>query len=106
MMYSSRTESAGFANRYSAKNTVKPVNFICVAPGAHQVSLVGDFNHWHPNSHPMQRQPDGAWMLQVPLCHGPHHYLFCVDGKLVLDPRAQGTVRNGRNERVSLITVS
>ena len=54
----------------------------------------------------MKRQPDGAWMVQVDLSHGHHHYLFWVDGEGRLDPRAQGIVRNERNERVSLIAIS
>lgn len=94
------------ADRYSAKKMFKPVNFVCVAPAAQQVNLAGDFNHWNPEASPMQRQPDGAWLLQVPLHHGHHQYLFIVDGKPVLDPRAQGVARNRRGERVSLIAVS
>ena len=30
-------------SRYSAKKMAKPVNFICVAPEAKSVTLVGDF---------------------------------------------------------------
>jgi 1,4-alpha-glucan branching enzyme len=84
----------------------KPINFICVAPGAGAVAVVGDFNSWNPNANPMQRQPDGAWLTAIPLNHGHHRYLFLVDGKPVLDPRAQGIARNEQNERVSLIAVS
>ena len=105
-MYSSRSAFPGLPKRYSANKTVKPVNFICLAPGARHVSLVGDFNDWHPNANPMKRQPDGAWMIQVMLGHGPHHYLFCVDGNLLLDPRAQGAVRSKEHGKISLITVS
>ena len=54
----------------------------------------------------MNRQPDGAWTLQVEMCHGHHHYHFLVDGETRLDPRAQGIGRNSKNERVSLIAVS
>lgn len=101
-----RSQHGGMPARYSAKNNTKPVNFVCVAPDAHQVTLMGDFNDWDPAAHPMKRQPDGAWTIQLPLSHGPHHYLFCIDGKGMLDPRAQGTVRNEKNEKVSLITLS
>ncbi len=93
-------------NRYSAKRMSKPVNFVCVAPAAKQVSLMGDFNGWNPEAHPMQRQPDGAWLLQVPLHHGHHQYRFLVDAKPVLDPRASGVVRDRNGERASLIAVS
>jgi 1,4-alpha-glucan branching enzyme len=91
---------------YSAKRTVKPVNFLCYAPEAKHVALIGDFNDWHPNSSPMKRQPDGGWHVQVGLSHGPHQYLFLIDGHPTLDPRAQGAVRNRKNEKVSLITIS
>lgn len=94
------------AQRYSAKKMRKPVNFVCSAPEATSVSLVGDFNEWDPRAHPMDRQPDGAWLLQVPLHHGHHQYRFFVDGKPELDPRASGVTRNRAGERVSLIAVS
>ena len=105
-MYLSNSQALGGPNRYSAKKTAKPINFLCVAPQAKHVSLIGDFNDWHPNVHPMKRLPDGGWHIQVPLCHGHHQYLFLVDGVPTLDNRAQGTVRNARNERVSLIAIS
>jgi 1,4-alpha-glucan branching enzyme len=93
-------------DRYSAKKMAKPVNFICFAPDAKQVFLMGDFNDWDPQSHPMKRQPDGGWLVQVPLTHGHHHYRYLVDGKMVLDPRAQGVARDHKGEKVSLIAVS
>ncbi len=92
--------------RYSAKKMAKPITFVCVAPGAKQVHLVGDFNHWDPAAHPMSRQLDGAWLIQVPLTHGHHHYRFLVDSQPLLDPRAQGIARDHKGERVSLIAVS
>lgn len=98
--------SPGSANRYSAKKMAKPVNFVCVAPDAKHVSVVGDFNQWQAHATPMKRQVDGAWTIQLALNHGHHHYLFIVDGKPVLDPRAQGIARNEKNERVSLVAVS
>ena len=105
-MHLQDTYSVGPADRYSAKRMAKPINFRCVAPGARQVSLIGDFNDWQPDAHPMKRQPDGAWTVQVPLHHGHHHYLFLVDGKRTLDPRANGIARSRQNERVSLRAIS
>ncbi len=91
---------------YSAHRNLRPVNFICHASQARHVSLVGDFNHWDPKAHPMSRQPDGSWLLQVELRHGHHRYAFLVDGHLTLDPQAQGISRNDQGERVSLVPVS
>lgn len=93
-------------NRYGAAPTLRTVNFICYAPSAHAVSLVGDFNNWEPNANPMKQMPDKAWMTSAALKHGHHRYAFLVDGKLVLDPRAQGITRNEKGERVSLVPVS
>lgn len=98
--------SATTLTRYSARRMAKPINFICVAPDASQVFLMGDFNDWDPASHPMKRQPDGAWLIQIPLSHGHHHYQFLVDGKPTLDPRAHGIARNHLDEKVSLVAVS
>ncbi len=93
--------------RYSAKHQIKPVNFYFQDAGhASAVFIVGDFNDWNPTAHPMTRQFDGTWSAQLQLSHGHHHYLFLVDGKPTLDPRAQGIARNELNEKVSLIAVS
>lgn len=93
-------------NRYGAAPTLRTVNFVCHAPYAHSVSVVGDFNEWNPSANPMKQMPDKAWMTSVALKHGHHRYAFLVDGRLALDPRAQGITRNDNGERVSLVPVS
>ena len=105
-MHSFQNFNPAKTHRYSAKNIIKPVPFICMADHAQSVHVVGDFNDWDPSAHSMHRQPDGAWRLDIPLNHGHHHYLFLIDGKPTLDPRAQGIARNEKNEKVSLIAVS
>lgn len=82
------------------------VNLFCDAPAARSVSVIGDFNDWQPAATPMQRMPDGRWMVSLDLAHGYHQYLFLVDGRPMLDPNATGRARNERNEPVSLIAVS
>ena len=91
---------------YSAHRNLREVNFICNAPQAQSVSLVGDFNQWNPRAHPMKQMPDGAWLLRVELRHGHHRYAFMVDGHLTLDPRGQGVTRDDHGQRVSLVPVS
>jgi 1,4-alpha-glucan branching enzyme len=93
-------------NRYGAPRTLRAVNFVCNAPQAHSVSLVGDFNNWDPAANPMERRPEGAWLLNFELRHGHHRYAFFVDGVITLDPRAQGITRNDQGQRVSLVPVS
>lgn len=85
---------------------LRAINFTCVVPQAKSVSLVGDFNNWDPEAHPMKQMPDKAWLKTVELKHGHHRYAFLVDGHLILDPRAQGVTRNDKGERVSLVPVS
>ena len=92
------------AVRFSAGDSLKPINFYCAAPGAKSVALVGDFNHWHP--FPMHRSVDGWWSAQVQLCHGHHQYRFLVDGNPALDPHATGVARDEQDEQVSLMAVS
>jgi 1,4-alpha-glucan branching enzyme len=92
------------ADRYSAHNSLRPVNFFCDAPGAQLVQIAGDFNHWYPV--PLHRQVDGWWSGQILLCHGHHQYRFLVDGQARLDPAATGIGRDSSGEPVSLIAVS
>jgi 1,4-alpha-glucan branching enzyme len=82
------------------------VDFFCRAPHASNVCLIGDFNGWKPEAHPMTRMPDGGWVLRLELPHGHHQYQFLVDGVPTLDPNAMGKVHNERNETVSLIAIS
>lgn len=106
MDLSQYTNTTNRNSRYSAKRSIQAHNFSVAAPQAQAVSLVGDFNQWDPSVHPMTRKPDGFWTIQVPLHHGHHRYQFLVDGVPVLDPLAQGIVRNDKNERASLLAIS
>ena len=85
---------------------MQAVNFICTAPEAQSVNLVGDFNDWNPRAHPMKQLVDKAWTLRADLKHGHHRYAFMVDQVLTLDPRAMGITRNDKGERVSMVAVS
>ncbi len=91
---------------FDYKKPLRAINFICHAPQAKSVSVVGDFNQWNPAAHIMKQQPDRSWLLNVELKHGHHRYAFLVDGVLTLDPHAQGITRNDKGERVSLVPVS
>jgi 1,4-alpha-glucan branching enzyme len=93
-------------NRYGGKTVLRAINFICNAPQAQSVSLVGDFNGWKPAANPMKQMPDKAWFLTMELKHGHHRYAFLIDGTLTVDPRGLGVTRNDQGERVSLVSVS
>jgi 1,4-alpha-glucan branching enzyme len=96
----------GSLNSYSAKKVVIPVSFICQETAAKSVSVIGDFNDWSPNANPMKRHVDGTWNAQIPIPHGHHHYLFLIDNKPTIDPRAHGIARNEKGEKVGLLSVS
>lgn len=93
-------------HRYSAHRNVKGRNFICHAPEAEFVSVMGDFNKWSTQSNPMLKGNDGVWTSRVDMRHGHHRYAFHVDGDIVLDPTAMGITRDDKGQRVSLIAVS
>jgi 1,4-alpha-glucan branching enzyme len=99
----------GPAGRYSSRRPEHSVVFFtCDAREAKSVSLVGDFNDWQPDATPMQKMPDGCWTVRLELRHGSYRYLFLVDGKPMLDPRAQGVVHepNKWHTAASLLMVS
>ncbi len=105
MSYLRAYQNAG-PKRYSAKNIIKPVNFLCISPDAKTVSIVGEFNGWDPAANLMKKHVDGSWQAQVIVNLGHHQYAFLIDGKLTLDPRANGTARNPQGEKVSLLSVN
>jgi hypothetical protein len=73
----------------SMTHVTLPVRFTLVAPGAAQVSLVGDFNRWDPVALPLRRSNDGrTWEVEVRLPPGRYGYSFVVDGRLARDPTA------------------
>ena len=51
------------------------------APSAVAVSLIGDFNAWDRDRHPLEKNPDGVWELKLPqnsLSHGQKVKLHIV----------------------------
>jgi 1,4-alpha-glucan branching enzyme len=91
---------------YSAAQTRHHAAFFCDAPEAQSVRLVGDFNGWDLAATPLERMPDGRWMVSLELHHGHHEYLFVVDGLPRLDPNASGTTLHEGTDPVSVIAVS
>ena len=69
---------------------VEPVQFVLVAPEAHSVAVVGDFNDWGLNNGALvATNRDGVWSVTAPVPAGVHRYAFLVNGKQwVADPSA------------------
>ena len=69
---------------------MEPVQFVLVAPDAHSVAVVGDFNDWGLNDSALvATNRDGVWSVTAPVPAGVHRYAFLVNGKQwVADPSA------------------
>lgn len=56
------------------------------APHAESVSVVGDFNQWRPELHPMSPEPGGLWFLFIPGLRQYDTYQYAIttpDGELL-----------------------
>jgi len=63
------------------------VTFALHAPGKKSVSVIGSFNDWSPNAHPMQEDETGTWIISIELPPGKHQYQYMIDGRAALaDP--------------------
>jgi 1,4-alpha-glucan branching enzyme len=58
-----------------------PVLFRFRHPSASTVTVAGDFNGWDITAHPMERQGENLWALEMELPPGRHEYKFLVDGQ-------------------------
>ena len=94
-------------NLLAYRKPLRAVNFICNAPQAQSVSLVGDFNGWDPQRTRMIRlDHEGRWTARLKLPPGVHQYSFVIDGSTwVPDPGAKTTLADGFGGRNSVIIV-
>ena len=74
--------------RAAKKNAVKRrrIEFMLEMPAAQQVILMGDFNQWNPETHPMRKDAKGIWRKTVMIFPGRYEYRFWVDGEWSNDP--------------------
>jgi len=49
------------------------------APHASVVSVVGDFNDWKTDAHPLEREEGGMWVREVPGAHAGQQYQFYLE---------------------------
>lgn len=73
-----------------AGTSTEPIQFVLVAPDAHSVAVVGDFNDWGLNDGALvATNHEGVWSVTAPVPAGVHRYAFLVNGKQwVADPSA------------------
>jgi hypothetical protein len=91
----------------AARDTVFVTRFVLVAPGAKDVSLVGDFNDWDHAATKLARVAGGGvWTVEVPLTAGRYTYTFLVDGhRWTADPAAPPAVGDDFGRPSSVVTV-
>jgi len=88
------------------KRSGKTVPFTFEAPHAESVALVGDFNDWDSEMHPMKKMKDGTWKAALLLPSGSYQYQFYVDGIWQVDPKAAVRLPNPFGGENSLLDVS
>ncbi len=72
----------------------KRIGFSLHAPNAKEVSLMGDFNQWKKDAHPMKNDGTGTWKKIAMLPKGRHEYKFLVDDEWEQDPANQQVCPN------------
>jgi 1,4-alpha-glucan branching enzyme len=72
----------------------KKVNFTMVVPEAQNVFLVGDFNGWNIESHPLKKDSKETWKISINLVPGRYEYRFIVDGQWEEDPNCTTFIPN------------
>jgi hypothetical protein len=100
--HAGRARAVPDANPVASTDGARVVRFALVAPGAHAVSLVGDFNSWNPASVPLRRQAAGdEWAVRVALPPGLHVYAFLIEGRrMIADPHGYRFVGDGERSLV------
>ncbi len=84
------------AKASSGSGEAREVTFTLNNPDASEISLIGEFNNWSPDSAPMKLSGSGMWSVTVLLPPGTYSYKFLVDRKQKLpDPAATGTEPDG-----------
>ncbi|WP_237770009.1 alpha-amylase family glycosyl hydrolase [Ornithinimicrobium sp. CNJ-824] len=72
-----------------------------MAPNADAVSVVGDFNGWDDQAHPMEPEGNGNWYVEVPGAeHGQEYKLLLTNGEHTffrIDPRAYAVTNSVGN---------
>lgn len=81
-----------------------------VPPDMHAstVHLCGEFNDWNTCSNPLERQPDGSFLLTLKLKAGrEYRYRYFVDGyRWITDSAADGAITNQHNTLDSIVRLT
>jgi 1,4-alpha-glucan branching enzyme len=81
------------------------VLFSLKAPDARAVSVVGDFNGWRNDAHPMKMHETGQWEKHLFLSPGRYEYKFIVDDQWWEDPANEQKCQNQHGTWNSVVVV-
>ncbi|RPJ07184.1 MAG: hypothetical protein EHM28_08055 [Spirochaetaceae bacterium] len=93
---------------FQPENTTITVRFTLTAPGAQQVSVVGDWNGWDPATHVLSDpNNDGVWEVEIPLQRNKEYrYQFNINGDLwIPDPGSSLQVDDGFGGKNSVLGI-
>ncbi len=75
-------------------------------PDAAEVSVIGEFNNWTPDSDPMRKKGAGRWSVTLLLPRGIYQYKFLVDRKTkIIDPSNDNNEPDGFGGLNSVLAV-
>ena len=83
------------------------VRLVLLQPGAHSVSVAGDFNGWNPAHTRLEKSDGGIWTATIPLKPGRYEYMFVIDGKQwIADPLATEETTDGFGAQNAVLDVA
>ncbi|HOO55533.1 MAG TPA: glycogen-binding domain-containing protein [bacterium] len=98
-------KSAACGSKAKKAATKKRITFALVAPNASSVAVVGSFNNWDTEKHPLKKDAKGVWKKAVMLEPGAYEYKFLVDGDWRLDPNCETVVPNPHGTGNNIVKV-
>jgi hypothetical protein len=70
------------------------------------LSLLGDFNQWNADAHPMTRNEDGSWSIILALAPGAYRFRYFANGEnWANDDAADGVAPNEYGSANSLLRI-
>ncbi|NOY86523.1 MAG: hypothetical protein GXP52_04410 [Deltaproteobacteria bacterium] len=87
---------------------MRPASFRLVyySPGAHSVSVLGDFNHWSGEIPLKPRGKKGYWLVELNVPPGEYRYVLLIDGeKRVADPTADYLINDDFGSKNSVVRI-
>lgn len=83
----------------------KKTSFEVALPEANSVNVVGDFNEWSGEAHPMKKNRAGVWKLAVEIPAGEYQFRYLVDNAQWINDDSTAYVPNTFGTENSFVEV-